>query len=474
MRTHLGLELAAAAWLAFAAPFMSAQEPAPTPAPAPSASERLETWPSGTVKLRVPLDEQGREHGLMETFAENGTKTSAVNWVHGQKHGSAKEWDEQGKKLRFLAFKDGALHGRCEEFHATGRTSSAGSYRDGLRTGTWTFEDETGLRRKTADYKDDLQHGPARIHLGDKLASKQTWKLGVLEERDGLRPFAIPKLQRIRDLRAIHDAAPGSLDATDPLASERAAALRRLQTYRALCGLPFAGMSLVPDWNQKCDAAAELCRRIGKLDHTPPKPDGVDDARYQLGYEGASHSNLAINATLPQSVDGYMDDSDPSNIDRIGHRRWCLNPAMKKTGFGSDGTFHAMWSFDESGQDPKGLDAVYYPPPGYVPVDLFSPRRAFSIMIVRGTTPKKDDLVVSLRALDDDFMPIGGEFGLDHCDVAPSGFGGQPCIVFRPTGFAVEPGVRYLIEVSYDKGKTHQHVYIVEFVDGIAEAGAGR
>ena len=181
----------------------------------------------------MPLDEQGREHGLMETFAENGTKTSAINWAHGQKHGTAKEWDEQGKKLRFLAFKDGALHGRCEEFHATGRTSSAGSYRDGLRTGPWTFEDETGLRRKTADYKDDLQHGPTRIHLGDKLASKQTWKLGVLEERDGLRPFAIPKLQRIRDLRAIHDAAPGSLDATDPLAAERAAALRRLQTYRA-------------------------------------------------------------------------------------------------------------------------------------------------------------------------------------------------------------------------------------------------
>ena len=78
MRTHLGLELAAAAWLAFAAPFMSAQEPAPTPAPAPSADERLETWPSGTVKLRVPLDEQGREHGLMETFAENGTNLETV------------------------------------------------------------------------------------------------------------------------------------------------------------------------------------------------------------------------------------------------------------------------------------------------------------------------------------------------------------------------------------------------------------
>lgn len=447
-----------------------AQEPTPTPTPAPqSPPERVETYQDGKVKLRVPLDEQGREHGLMETFAENGAKTSATNWQHGEKHGTWREWDQDGKKLRALNFQKGELHGRAEEFHPTGAFVSAGSYQKGLKTGEWIFEDESGKRRKTATYKDDLLHGPLRIAFGDKVLSKQTWKVGEIEDLDGLRPFPVPRLQLLRDLRAVWFAKDGKLDAKDALAAERQKALRRLQTYRALCGLPWQGMSLVPDWNHKCDAAAEMCRRIGKLDHTPPKPDGVDDARYQLGYEGASHSNLAINATLPQSVDGYMDDSDPSNIDRIGHRRWCLNPAMKKTGFGSDGKFHAMWSFDESGSDPKGLDFVYYPARGYTPADLFSPRHAWSILIVRGTTPKQDELKVEIRALDEEFQPLGGALPLDHCAVAPSGYGGQSCLVFRPTGLRVEPGARYLAEISYDGGKTFAHRYVVEFCDPLGD-----
>jgi hypothetical protein len=52
----------------------------------------------------------------------------------------------------------------------------------------------------------------------------------------------------------------------------------------------------------------------------------MDDKRYQQGVEGAGHSNLAVSGAVVDSVDNYMDDSDPGNVGRLGHRRWCLNP----------------------------------------------------------------------------------------------------------------------------------------------------
>ncbi len=451
--------------LSLLAATLAAQDPA-TPA---TRTERVETWPDGKPKLRVPLDEQGREDGLLETFAPNGTKTLSANYAHGEKHGTWREFDEQGKKLRFLIYQQDQLHGRCEEWHPGGAVLAAGSYQKGLRTGSWTFEDETGIRRKVADYKDDLLNGNVKITVAGKPFSKQVWDVGEIVELDGMRTFPTPRLQLARELRAILEATPAAPDASDPHAGERAAALRRLQAYRALVGVPWKAMQLHAEWNVRCDAAAEVCRALGGLDHTPSKPIGFDDARFQLGYEGASHSNLAVNGSLVGSVDSYMDDSDPSNIARIGHRRWCINPAMRKTGFGSAGNYHAMWSFDESGGAQKGLDSVYYPPRGYTPVDLFSARHACSISIVRGKAPKKAELKVSIRELDAEYLPSSGPLELDHCDVAGGGFGSTSCVVFRARGIRVEPGVRYLFEASFDSGKTNAHVYVVEFIDAVGQ-----
>ena len=83
------------------------------------------------------------------------------------------------------------------------------------------------------------------------------------------------------------------------------------------------------------------------LSHTPNKPDGMDEEAYQLGYQGASNSNLGVGYyTLAQTViDGWMNDGDDYNISNLGHRRWVLNPPMGKTGLGF--------------VDPKGYSAMY-------------------------------------------------------------------------------------------------------------------
>jgi hypothetical protein len=141
---------------------------------------------------------------------------------------------------------------------------------------------------------------------------------GRLVDLDGIVPFPVAREALEAELAEAR-VVPASVEG-DPRSGDRMFALARLRTYRALCGLHWRHIELNPAWNDLCDAAGEVCAAHGKLDHTPPIPPGFDEARYRQGYEGASHSNLASGG-LRGSVDMYMDDSDPSNIDRVGHRR---------------------------------------------------------------------------------------------------------------------------------------------------------
>lgn len=419
---------------------------------------RTATWPGGALRERYGVDEQGAKHGACEQWAENGTRTLLETWQHGERNGVRKVWTEAGQLRESQTFLHGVLNGPSETFHADGSQASSGSFRAGQRTGRWTDVDEGGARRRTSEYRDGLLHGPRKVLAGAKTLSRQVWKQGELVELDGLAPFPVPRRTLHEQLLAILSTAP-TPDPADGKSLLRQTALLRLRAYRQLCGLPQAEMVLNAPWNELCDAAAELNQAIGHLDHTPPRPAGFDEARYKQGYEGASHSNLAWGGSLPSAVDNWMDDSDPGNLDRIGHRRWCLNPAMKKTAFGTAGTYHAMWSMDASGAWPKGLDVVCYPPRGYVPVDLFGPRHAFSLAM-RGGAPKTDDLRVAIRPLDADFV-AGEPLELDAQHVAAGGFGAGACLVFRAKALQVAVDRSYLVEVSADAGKTTAWRYVV-------------
>ncbi|GDY00716.1 hypothetical protein LBMAG49_00450 [Planctomycetota bacterium] len=432
-------------------------------------NERTETWPDGTIKQRHTVDEEGQQHGKLEQFAENGTRVLLATYAHGKRDGDWREWRDDGKKIRFLSYQQDQLNGHCEEFLPDGACISVGDYRRGLRQGKWLEIDPALLRRRTSEYRFGLLHGALRIQQKDKVLSRQIWQDGQLIQLDDLQPFPVPREQLRKELRSIL-AKPSPVTAIDPLMSTRLDALHRLQAYRHLCALPWQTMTLVAEWNLRCDAGAEICSIIGHLDHRPTRPPAMDEARFKLGYEGTSNSNLAINGRLVDSIDSYMDDSDKTNIDRIGHRRWCLNPAMAKTGFGSAGQFHAMWSMDGSGSPPKGIANVCYPPRGYVPVDLFSAGRAFSIALLRGSTPKKEALVVHVQELDNDYLPTGELLPLDWCAMAGGNFGGASCIVFRPTGIAVEPGRKYLIDVSTDGGKTNDYHYLIELCAAVGDS----
>lgn len=439
---------------------------------------------SGALKERFEVDAQGRKHGKYEAFREDGTRLQTAVYRTDRLHGLSVEfdsaerprlealyasgersgqWREYDKGVLRLAatYANDMLDGSWARYDEEGRPVARGSYKRGALNGRYVELRPVDAWESSVEYRAGVLHGKGTITVAGKLVSKRKWDEGRLVELDGCVPFPIAREALEAELAAARVAPAGN--ATDPISDDRQFALARLRTYRALCGLPWRHIQLVPKWNELCDAAAEICAAHGKLDHTPPKPAGFDDERYRQGYEGASKSNL-FGGGLRGSVDAYMDDSDPSNIDRIGHRRWCLNPTMGATGFGASGRWTAMWAMDSSGPSPQGLDAVFYPARGYVPVDLFGPRHAWSIQLLSGAPPRDASAFdVVVQRLDEHFQATGEPLALDWKNLGGGGFGGGACLVFRPVGVEVAPGARYRVQVRETKTKVARFDYVVEF-----------
>ncbi len=126
-------------------------------------------------------------------------------------------------------------------------------------------------------------------------------------------------------------------------------ALNLLNYYRYVAGLP-SDVEIKQEFNELAQAGMLLNAINDELTHTPARPAGMSDELYNKGLQGANSCNIAWNHTsLSLSIEnGWMDDSNASNIDHAGHRRWILNPCMKYTGFGEVDKYTAMYLLDRS------------------------------------------------------------------------------------------------------------------------------
>lgn len=263
-------------------------------------------------------------------------------------------------------------------------------------------------------------------------------------------------------------------------ASQQDIYLARMRQYRYLCGVPFETLAYNPRQGELALAAANICARLDKLTHAPERPPGMSDAEYQLGRDGAGQSNLFMGRTDPSGcVDGWMDDSDPSNIDRVGHRRWILNPAMGTTAFGTEGKYAAMYAFDGSNKAVPEWDVVTYPTRGAMPVQYFGARHAWSVSLNtrKYTIPPQTELAVSIRALNAKAEPQGEPLTQDYFHLDTAGFGSGPAVIFRPKDFPLGPG-SYAVTLTGVKDKSGAAVtisYTVNFVNlpQVAEGAEG-
>lgn len=361
-------------------------------------------------------------------------------------------------RLKYTVDADGRKDGPCVEYFENGAPRIRSNFKQGKLHGAYVERTSSGAVRLTAGYRDGKLHGWKIGYINNEVVLAQAWKDGEL-----VIPRGADQLRR--KLEEI-EAAPAG-EKADTLAGNRAAGLRRLKAYRYLCGVPYEDLVLDDDLNRYAEAASRVCEKLGRLDHEPPNP-GLPEDEYRLGRKGAGSSNLFWNVTdFPRCIDGWMDDSDPSNVEVVGHRRWCLNPPMKKTGLGRSGAFAAMYAFDHGRKEIPDWDFIGYPAPGLMPVGYFGPRHAWTVLL----NPKKyrtpgAKVRVSVTPLDKDFDPAGTPLDLGLLRTDGDGFGVASCVIFRPRKVDVTPGSRYWVEVDDLRqidGKPASIHYLVEF-----------
>ena len=220
--------------------------------------------------------------------------------------------------------------------------------------------------------------------------------------------------------------------------------LNALNVVRYIAGLP-ANVTLNSSYSQACQAGALVNAANGVLSHGPSKPEGMSDSLYNLGCSGTSQSNLAMGyGTLGGAVIGaWMHDGDSSNIDRVGHRRWCLNPAMKQTGFGAVGSFSAMFAFDGA----FGSTSLVSMWPGQtMPVNYFSSSYPWSYSTGQSETASK--IRVTLTKQDGTVWTFSQSASDGYFNVNNGGYGLSGCIIFRPNNVTYAAGDVFKVTIE--------------------------
>lgn len=226
-------------------------------------------------------------------------------------------------------------------------------------------------------------------------------------------------------------------------------ALAMLNQMRYIAGLD-ANVTINDSYTQMAQAGAFLNAVNNKLSHYPTRPSDMSEELYQLGSKGASSSNIAYTSwktSLPYSILLWMDDSDASNIDRLGHRRWILNPPMKETGFGyasNSGTYTSVYAFDTGnwGADVKGVAW----PAQEMPLAYFNGNMAWSYSYGSALS----DVSVKLTRLGGNGQEWNFRQGSGDgfFNVENSNYGQKGCVIFKPQGLEIQAGDRYLVTIS--------------------------
>jgi Cysteine-rich secretory protein family len=394
------------------------------------AADKEETFPNGKTKAKYAVDDEGRKHGdYLEYFEDGKVKV----------------------KARYNA---GALDGPYASFHDNGKSYIAATYKNGKLQGDYKESADDGKLVLKAGYRDDQLSGWRSAYDKGRIATSAFYRDG-----ECLIPRGPEEIKKTLDAILRAPAAKGA-------DSERQAGLRQLKAYRYLCGVPYENLELDDDLNKSAQAAARLCDKIGRLDHQPANP-GLPKEEYDLAFKGASNSNLAFGArSLAEAVDIWIDDSDPKNIERLGHRRGCLNPALQQTGLGKSGKYAALWVHGASPDNLPDYDFISFPPRGLMPVRYFKPKYAWNISL----NPKKygapdDAIKVKVYYLDKTYNKTGKPLDLAYMKVDRNLRGSTPhSIIFLPKDLSLS---RVWVEVEGlmdSEGKPATVHFLTEFV----------
>ena len=207
--------------------------------------------------------------------------------------------------------------------------------------------------------------------------------------------------------------------------------------------------------NASAAQGALILARLNEFTHYPSTPNGVSDAQAEPGKDACATSNLSyawgVANPLQSTVSGQMADSDSSNMDVLGHRRWLLRPEASAFGIGAaqandSSVYSCVRVFGSTSLDDgvrtngsTDYDFIAWPPSGDCLNNLFSVGTPWSVTLnpSRYQAPALGSVQVVITRTSD-----GASWTLNSADTAISsgeyfnvntdGYGVANCIVFNP------------------------------------------
>ena len=214
--------------------------------------------------------------------------------------------------------------------------------------------------------------------------------------------------------------------------------LSSINYARFLAGLP-DDVPLDPTYTDDVQHGAVLLA-AGQFAHSQPKPADMDQAFYDIANGATSSSNIGRGYDTLWSFNfGCLDDGDTGNIDRVGHRRWILYPALQKTGMGFANERSDTYVFDWSRTTPVSYDAIEWPSAGPFPVEMFGTSAPWSVTLnpaLYSWTSGTAGHTVTLHRQRDDktwtFTSADTNKSGEYFNFETSGYGVADCFIFRP------------------------------------------
>lgn len=240
--------------------------------------------------------------------------------------------------------------------------------------------------------------------------------------------------------------------------------LDSINYVRYLAGMP-DDVVLDPTYTSNAQHGAVLLA-VGSFAHSQPKPADMDQGFYSIANGATSSSNIGWGyPTLWSFNFGCMDDNGTGNIDRVGHRRWLLNPPLGKVGMGFASYRSDTRVFDWSRAAAVDYEAVRWPSAGFFPVERFGSTVPWSITLNPARynyTAGTAGYTVTLTRRNDGrqwtFTSADTNKAGEYFNVETNGYGVANCFIFRPDPASVTYAVGDVFDVSLTGAKNKSNV----------------
>ena len=220
--------------------------------------------------------------------------------------------------------------------------------------------------------------------------------------------------------------------------------------YRRVAGL--GDITLSDDVNESAAyGALALAMNNSGLTHYPSQPKDMSSIDYNKAYAATTSSNLSSASGYSEkriisvAVSGQIGDSDSSNIDTLGHRRWLLNPGVKTLGIGSANNNYNYYTdirvFGDGIQSESvnDYDFIAWPSSGANLTDTFPKDTPWSVTLNPKVYYTPTDISVEVKSLRygttwyfDNNTGYGTSSVDNYFNIEKSGDGVANCIIFRP------------------------------------------